>query len=202
MSRAFPPGCELRRADVDRMDDILTVLDSAALWLRSKGVVQWPDRFEADDVLTSLVQGDTWLALVDGVAAGTITVNWADPLWDSTNDDGGYVHRLAVLRSSQGLGRQLLEWAAEETSQRGRRFVRLDCVATNGDLRAYYESAGFHHRGDVLVAYPASSRELSVESRAHSLYQRAVDGSCPPHITRREGLAAQARSRVNRLPRR
>lgn len=182
MSIASRPGCELRRADVERVDDILAILDSAALWLRSKGVVQWPDRFEADDVLTSVMQGDTWLALLDGAPAGTITVNWADALWDSTNDDGGYVHRLAVLRSSPGLGRQLLEWAAEEASQRGRRFLRLDCVATNRDLRAYYESAGFQHRGDVLVGYPASSRARGVESRAHSLYQRAVDGSCRPHI--------------------
>jgi hypothetical protein len=31
-------------------------------------------------------------------------------------------------------------------------WVRLDCVASNGRLRAYYEAAGFIHRGDVTVA--------------------------------------------------
>ena len=30
--------------------------------------------------------------------------------------------------------------------------LRLDCVASNDRLRAYYEAAGFIHRGDVTVA--------------------------------------------------
>jgi len=36
--------------------------------------------------------------------------------------------------------------------ERGLDALRLDCVASNDRFRAYYEAAGFIHRGDVTVA--------------------------------------------------
>ena len=171
MSKEPPPVLELRRADVDCLDEILAILNSAASWLSSKGVEQWPDRFNADQVLPTIMQGHTWLARLDGEAAGTITIDWSDVLWDSRNHDAGYVHRLAVLRSSPGLGLRLLEWAAETVRLRGRYFVRLDCVTTNDKLRMYYEETGFRHCGDVPVLYSKPFRADNADSGWHSLYE-------------------------------
>ena len=169
-----PPVPELHRADVDCLDEVLAILNSAASWLSSKGVEQWPDRFDADQVLATIIQGHTWLARLDGEAAGTITVNWSDILWDSSNDDAGYVHRLAVLRSSPGLGLRLLEWAAETVRLRGRYFLRLDCVTTNRRLRTFYEAAGFRHCGDVPVLYPKPFRVDNTNASCHSLYELKI----------------------------
>ena len=168
------PGLELRRADVDCLDEVLAILNSAASWLSLKGVEQWPDRFNADQVLPTIMQGHTWLARLDGEAAGTITISWSDILWDSRNDDAGYVHRLAVLRSAPGLGLRLLEWAAETVRLRGRYFLRLDCVATNRRLRMFYEAAGFRHCGDVSVLYPQPLRLDNAKAGCHSLYELKI----------------------------
>jgi hypothetical protein len=59
---------------------------------------------------------------------------------------------MAVRRSAPGLGSVILGWAAGVARQQGREALRLDCVASNRRLRAYYEAAGFVHRGDVTVA--------------------------------------------------
>jgi hypothetical protein len=45
----------------------------------------------------------------------------------------------------------MLGWAADEARRRGADFLRLDCVKSNDRLRAYYETRGFAHRGDVPV---------------------------------------------------
>lgn len=181
MSRMPPPVLELRRADGDCLDEVLAILNSAASWLSSEGVEQWPDRFDADLVLPALMQGHTWVARLDGEAAGTLTLDWSDILWDSRNEDAGYVHRLAVLRSSPGLGLRLLEWAAETVRLRGRCSLRLDCVASNHRLRQYYESAGFRHCGDVSVPYARPLKPDHAHSGWHSLYElRLVPGRAEP----------------------
>ena len=41
---------------------------------------------------------------------------------------------------------------AEGAIGRGESWLIRDCVASNEWLRAYYEAAGFVHRGDVAVA--------------------------------------------------
>ena len=90
------------------------------------------------------------LVEVDGAISATVTVDWSDPVW---SDVGGnaYLHRMAVRRQEPGLGAVILAWAQDLARQHGRDALRLDCVASNDRLRAYYETAGFVYRGEVAV---------------------------------------------------
>ena len=137
------------RAGADRMDEVLSVLDEAADWLRARGISQWPARFEAAWVEDAIGRGETWLVAVGGEVAGTVTLDWADPVWD--DGPAGYVHRMAVRRWAAGLGPCILAWAADTARRRDACFLRLDCVRSNERLRAYYEARGFTHRGDAPV---------------------------------------------------
>jgi hypothetical protein len=94
---------------------------------------------------------------------------------------------LAVRRGYPGLGAALLGWAAESVRDAGRRFVRLDCVAGNPRLRAYYEAAGFAHRGDVAVGGAPGElvdrgRPIGGHVTVVSRYERAIPLGCggPP----------------------
>ncbi len=134
-----------------RIDDVLRVLDEAAGWLWGRGIEQWPSRFEASWVEGALDRGQTWLVEVDGQVAATVTVDWSDDAWDGVPGNAAYVHRMAVRRRSAGLGAVILTWAADVARRHGRDALRLDCVASNARLRAYYEAAGFVFRGDAVV---------------------------------------------------
>lgn len=147
---------KVRPARPDEINVVLDLLADAAAWLRARGVDQWPERFDASWVMPALERGDTWLAVherqdEDEVVA-TLVVEWEDELcWAGYPADAGYLHRLAVRRRGTGLGAQLLRWAEEHAAAEGKRFLRLDCVAWNGPLCAYYERAGYEHVGDVTV---------------------------------------------------
>jgi hypothetical protein len=140
-----------QRVGIERMDDVLSVLDEAARWLDARGVSQWPTRFEAPWVEEAIYRGETWLVEVGDATAGTVTVDWSDPLWADASGTAGYVHRMAVRRWAAGLGAVLLCWAANTVRQRGVDALRLDCVKSNARLRSYYEARGFLHCGDVPV---------------------------------------------------
>ena len=80
--------------------------------------------------------------------------DWSDAdLWPEDPDGGGYVHSLAVRPAfhCHQAGGAMLRWAAEHVHTRGRRRLRLDCVADNWALRRYYEGLGFCFRG--LASY-------------------------------------------------
>jgi GNAT superfamily N-acetyltransferase len=147
-----PPSVDVRIATADDLAAVLGILDEAAAWLWSRSIRQWPEYFRSSWVLPRLEAGETWLAWSGGEAVGTFTLQWDDVAWsDHHDDDAGYVHRLAVRRSSAGLGRVLLLRAADQVRDAGRHFLRLDCVATNETLRAYYAGLGFEPRGEVVV---------------------------------------------------
>src|SRR6185437_855480 len=143
---------EFLLAGPEQLADVLMVLDEAAAWLQGRGIAQWPPRFEASWVEASIGRGETWLATVGGTVSATVTLDLADPVWEGTYGSALYVHRMAVRRPAAGLGAVILVWAARMARERRREALRLDCVAANTRLRAYYEQAGFAYRGDVSVA--------------------------------------------------
>ena len=139
------------RATPADVAQVVAVLDHAAAWLTASGIRQWPDRFDTEWITPSVEHGETWLVRADGRTAGTVTLDWADALWSDCAGSAGYVHRMAVERWAAGTGRAILTWAADQSRAHDAAALRLDCVAANPGLRAYYEAAGFHHRGDVEV---------------------------------------------------
>src|SRR2546430_11683389 len=56
-------------------------------------------------------------------------------------------------------------WAEERFAEARRSLVRLDCMAANPDLRAYYERLGFECRG---------TKQLN-NGFAAALYERPID---------------------------
>jgi hypothetical protein len=159
--------------------DVLAVLDEAAAWLEGRGIGQWPSRFEASWVEGALQRGETWLAMVGGTVSGTVTLDVSDPVWDGVPGAALYVHRMAVRRPAAGLGAVILGWAAGAARQQGREALRLDCVASNGRLRAYYEAAGFVHCGDVTVAGAPGQRLDEGPVTVVSRYEQRLRPTAP-----------------------
>jgi GNAT superfamily N-acetyltransferase len=159
---------------------VLDCVNQAAEWLTARGIEQWPKAFTEMMVQPNLRVGETWLARRGGAVVGTITLSWADQAWPEAADDAGYVHRLAVLQRGSGLGEQLLAWASQQVVDRGRRYLRLDCVATNTVLRRYYERFGFVYCGDVELRGPPGQRLSQGTRTLVSRFELPVPGQGSP----------------------
>lgn len=141
-------------AKENEIDSVLEILNEAAEWLDSMGL---PSRWRLvnlsrEKFLDQTRRGEVFVAKLGEETVGTITLQWSDPVfWRDALPDAGYVHKLAVSRvyGGRGLGLAMLEWAENMASARGKKFLRLDCLADNKRIREYYESAGFKHVGDV-----------------------------------------------------
>ena len=117
-------------------------------------------------VVRRIENGVIYLARLGDAPAGTVTLVWEDrTVWpDTPAGDAGYVHGLAVARAFAGqqVGLAILRWVEGYAAGQGKPFVRLDCNGDNPALRAYYEHAGYTHRGDVSVGRLASRYEKRV----------------------------------------
>jgi GNAT superfamily N-acetyltransferase len=148
---------------------VLAILEDAAAWLQSRGIDQWrPGHFDPATLLTSIHQQELHLAQLNGHDAATLTLQWSDPtFWPPENHDtAAYLHKLAVHRSfaGQGLGQRLIDWASTEAAARGKKLLRLDCLATNPGLCHYYESLGFILRDRKMIGtWPIALYERTIQ---------------------------------------
>ena len=169
---------QAQSADVDLVREILL---EAERWLRAKDESLWrEDELSADALRRDVEAGLYYLAESDGVGVGTLRFDLGDTLtWPDVPDrESTFVHRLAVRRSHAGgrVSHVLLRWAADRTVELGRRYLRLDCVASRPKLRALYERFGFRYHStrqvgpDNLARYelPAAGEEASTAYEAPS----------------------------------
>lgn len=140
---------QVRQAEVSDVPAVIDVLSGASRWLRSRDIIQWPERFEDSFIAASAQRGELYVAVDGDSVVATITLQWSDPMFWGQRSDAGFFHRLAVSRSHAGLGRRLIDWADRQTEQHGRPFLCLDVMTSNRRLRAYYESLGFEKVGDI-----------------------------------------------------
>lgn len=132
---------------------VRAILDEAAARLQRAGIDQWrPGSWPLAELERQAAAGEVFIAWLGTEAAATLTLQWSDvPFWGERPADAGYVHRLALPDRwvGLGLGRALLTWAEEQVRAAGRTYLRLDCMAANPRIRAYYEDAGFVCRGEI-----------------------------------------------------
>lgn len=144
----------IRRAQASDLDAALTLVMDAVQWLHQQGSDQWQYPVERHRLALTrtTARGEVWIVTDDPhTAVATITLNgYADPeFWTPADDpaDALYVHRMAVARtaSGHGLGSALLDWAARQAVNAGKKWLRLDAWAENRALHDYYRRCGFHH---------------------------------------------------------
>jgi GNAT superfamily N-acetyltransferase len=156
----------VRRCQAQDVAVVAGLLDEATVWVGERGYEQWPLPFPRDELEAAVERGEVYVAEVDGEVVATVTLLWSDPMyWGERPPDAAYVHKLAVRRACAGrrIGSAIVEWADATAAAAGRMFLRLDCLAGNPGIRAYYEELGFEHRGDLVV-----------DNRNMSIYERPV----------------------------
>ncbi|MEV4946349.1 GNAT family N-acetyltransferase [Streptomyces sp. NPDC053755] len=144
----------IRKGGADDVPAILAMLDSAVAWLNGKGITDqwgtepWSARPKAvRQVEETVLEGSPWIAEIDGVPAGTLTLTpHPGPHVARVEEPELYVRLLTIdgRFHGRGVGAALLAHAAEETRRQGLSLLRVDCFAgSEGRLVAYYESQGF-----------------------------------------------------------
>ncbi|MEE1815024.1 GNAT family N-acetyltransferase [Streptomyces sp. SP18ES09] len=145
---------KIRKGGAEDLPAILAILDSAVVWLNGKGITaQWgtesfSGRAKAvEQVERTMSEGDPWIAEIDGVPAGTMTLTpHPGPHVPPAGEPEVYVRLLATDARfhGHGVGAALLAHAEAETRRREVSLLRVDCFAgSEGRLIAYYEGRGF-----------------------------------------------------------
>jgi ribosomal protein S18 acetylase RimI-like enzyme len=139
----------------DDLPAMKEILEEARGWLAENGIVQWTTPFGDEWLLSGIAGGEFCVARLAEAPVAVVRLLWADALFWGGRErgDAAYLHTLAVRRAyaGQGFGKQVVDWAAAEARARGRRHLRLDCVAENRRLGDFYRELGFAACGTATV---------------------------------------------------
>ncbi|MFC9664485.1 GNAT family N-acetyltransferase [Nocardia sp. NPDC127606] len=166
----------LRLATDTDLAALVRLRDDAARWMLAQGITgQWqPGELGENHFRRAMATGEVWIAESDGRLAGAWELWWDDEdAWGPQPPVAGYVHRLMVNRSSgrPDTGRLLLHAAERRAAAAGRAFLRLDCLADNTRLNAYYSNIGYR-----VVGHKTGKPQPSGPPKSFTLMEKDVLG--------------------------
>lgn len=165
---------QMEQATAKDTKAVLALLLETARWFKKSGSTQWNGLLEGTDTHRTeekILEGDVFVYRRDDQIAGMVMLLQNPSAWDETLwrdqaivEDAIYLHRIAINRQYAGeaIGEKILKWAHESIRFEGKERIRLDCIAQNEFLNAYYQKAGYTYLG---------------ECDGYSLYEIMVDPS-------------------------
>ncbi|MFW5436139.1 GNAT family N-acetyltransferase [Paenibacillus apiarius] len=143
---------------------VRSLLVQTAEWLRSRGSSQWSgllDGVDTHNTTGAIENGNVFIFKQGAQIAGIVMLlrqpsEWDCALWgDEGHDSSIYVHRLAIHRDYAGkrIGAAIMNWVEHGISFPGKDRIRLDCIASNATLNAFYQSMGYEYKGNHTSGY-------------------------------------------------
>lgn len=157
----------IRKATIEDVAEIMSIVADAQLSLRELGIDQWQDDYPSEVVIkddTSSQVGYVYCTdnKVVGYAAIVFTGEDAysqipDIAWNTTNDYV-VVHRLCVRRgyTKLGVAMALMDYASQMAIDRGYTGFRIDTHRGNIRMLAMLEKRGFKYVG--IIYYDSGER--------------------------------------------
>jgi hypothetical protein len=68
----------IREADETDLSEVLAILAECSAWLKTKGIIQWPDRFPEAPILRTIQRGEVFVATESETPVATVTLQWRD----------------------------------------------------------------------------------------------------------------------------
>lgn len=159
----------IRKAEPEDTDIVSEILTEVADWLNEKGEKLWEaGELTPEHIRKEVAAGLFWIAEVDREAVGCLRFQLTDmEYWDDVpHEDSAFVHRVAVKRqhAGRGIASEMIDWARQRAKNKGKRFLRLDCI-DRPKLRAVYESMGFeYHSTKVRTPYCVIRYEFDLKN--------------------------------------
>lgn len=140
---------------------IMELYRITADWLKSKGSTQWADLLVGIDrhnTAAAIERGEVVLFKQGNDPAAVVILMLAASPWDlnlwgdnPSNEKAVFLHRMCIHRSfgGTGLGAQVIRWVDSGISYPPNKdYIRLDCIANNPILNAFYRDAGYTRVGE------------------------------------------------------
>lgn len=140
---------------------IMELYRITAEWLKSKGSTQWADLLVGIDrhnTSAAIARGEVVLFKQEDDPAAVVILMLAPSPWDlnlwgddPSNEQVVFLHRMCIHRSfgGTGFGAQVIRWVDSGIAYPpDKEFIRLDCIADNPILNAFYRDAGYAFVGE------------------------------------------------------
>ncbi|MBQ4090704.1 MAG: N-acetyltransferase [Clostridia bacterium] len=158
----------IRKSTLADISDLSALFDEARGTIKLLGIDQWQNGYPSREVIANDIEkGVSYTVLYDGEMRGTFAlIENGEPTYDKIFDgewQTGYsnsqfpdyfaLHRVAISVSARGTGlsTEIIGYAKEKATAKGKRSLRIDTHRGNVVMRRMLEKHGFVHCGTIFL---------------------------------------------------
>ena len=156
------PRLQLRKASEEDLEEIFRMYKDRVAWFKWKKVSQWRHyvlNHPKEEFLDIIRRGAYHLVLLDDEIIGGFALLEDSAEWMEEDADAFYLRRAVSKVGCRHLGSFMAEQAKRLTREAGKAYLRLECVFSNQQLNAIWESQGFAFVREAEGRYHCTLRQ-------------------------------------------
>jgi len=156
----------IKNISENELEDFLSVLKDATLWLKNEGKEMWNDsQLSSVNLLRNNSIDQLFIGYINYEIAAVMILQEEDKtFWPDAKNDSLFLHKLAVRRkyAKQGISKDMINWAKSRARNLNMKYLRLDCAAERFKLCEFYEMQGFKMVNERVMfgKYPTAFYEF------------------------------------------
>ncbi len=159
------------RAEISDLEDILSVVEDAKLFLKENGVDQWQDGYPNEEVIRGDVSGNAYVLKCENETVGYFFFTSYERSYDEIY--GGewksspkylVLHRIALKNAFRGqsIPRLIYSFVEDFALNNGYLSLRIDTHEDNKIMRKSLIKNGFEYAG-IIYLYESGAKRLAYE---------------------------------------
>jgi N-acetylglutamate synthase-like GNAT family acetyltransferase len=148
-----------QEAGGEDINEIMRLLQEAALWLKTKNINYWQDWINPPEnfinwIKTGFERGEFYLIKQGYSIIGCFRLTWNDEIfWGKQNTPAGYIHSFTIDRKlmENKIGIMVMRNIEKKCKESNKKYLRLNCSSEVPALKQYYENYGFQAVGETIV---------------------------------------------------
>lgn len=139
-------GIIFSKSKTNEIDDILDMYAKRMMWFREKNIKQWRSYLEhhpKEEFLDVISNGYYFTLKKDGIILAAFEISTDSKYWNDSMTPAYYIYKLTTKVGSKNIGDIVFNICADIAKVNNKKYLRIDCVASNEKLNEIYENHNF-----------------------------------------------------------
>lgn len=137
----------IEKGTIKEIDEIINLYAERMQWFKDNNIKQWSKyltNHPKEQFVKVIEDGNYYILKIDNEIVGGFEVSNDNHFW---NDDPNayYLHKVVSKVGYRNIGREIFKKAKNMAIENGKKYLRIDCLASNKKLNDIYENYGFKY---------------------------------------------------------
>ncbi|MCI8641183.1 MAG: GNAT family N-acetyltransferase [Clostridia bacterium] len=153
------------KATIKDIDEIINLYAERMIWFKENGIKQWSkylSNHPKEQFIQAIEKRNYYILKKDNEIIAGFEISTQSDSWNDNKSNAYYLYKVVSKVGYKNIGNKIFKIAKKITKEKGKDYLRIECLSSNKKLNELYAKHGFEYVKEGKSYYNYTLREYKV----------------------------------------